>query len=224
MTEFGGLTDHTVPVTRLTVVIVCGVVVVVIVRSSVIPGFRSWIPSCWPSTVAFALSGTLAKCTRCPSSAFTTRSLPSTKTTVPRSTLTSAVGWPLVVIVSVCTWAVALRVRAETTTPTASTSQAPCFLFPDFIVFPPCLVLEFLGLVPILLFAPNSPKTPERRNAVARLQRSRTDNRSPTSATAGIWPAARLHHSDSQRRCCRRCKRRVDAMPQVQFGHRAQHL
>ena len=41
MTELGGFTYHTVPVTLFTVVMVCGVVVVVMVRSSVMPGFRS---------------------------------------------------------------------------------------------------------------------------------------------------------------------------------------
>ena len=39
MTEFGGLTRQTLPVTVLTVVIILGVVVMIVVRSSFIPGF-----------------------------------------------------------------------------------------------------------------------------------------------------------------------------------------
>ena len=41
MTEFGGLTRQTLPVTLLTVVIILGVVVVIVVRCSFIPGLRS---------------------------------------------------------------------------------------------------------------------------------------------------------------------------------------
>jgi hypothetical protein len=35
---------------------VCGVAVVVIARCNFMPGFKSWMPNCWPSTVTLALS------------------------------------------------------------------------------------------------------------------------------------------------------------------------
>ena len=88
MTEVGGVTCHTVPVTLLVVVTVRGVLVVMVVRSSFIPGFRSRTPSCWPLTLTFALSGTLLKCRKVPSSNFTTRSFPKRRPP-PRSTFTS---------------------------------------------------------------------------------------------------------------------------------------
>src|SRR5262249_50330755 len=61
ITEVGGLTYHTVPVTLCTVWIILGVVVVVMVRCNFIPGFKSCIPSCFPSTVMRALLGILSK-------------------------------------------------------------------------------------------------------------------------------------------------------------------
>ena len=41
ITDLGGFTYQTFPVTDFTVVVICGVVVVIIVRVMVIPGFRS---------------------------------------------------------------------------------------------------------------------------------------------------------------------------------------
>jgi hypothetical protein len=41
MTEFGGLTRQTLPFTVFTVVIILGVVLVIVVRCSFMPGLRS---------------------------------------------------------------------------------------------------------------------------------------------------------------------------------------
>ena len=115
------------------------------------PGFRSWIPSSLPSTVARALSGTLGKCRMVPSSILTTKSLPETWTTSPRSTVSSWLACPAVVVLSVCTCALMLRAKARDTTPTASISHTLAHPVFEFIAFSPCVAFTAVDLSPVTL-------------------------------------------------------------------------
>src|SRR5215469_13670670 len=88
------------------------------------------MPTSLPFTVALKLSGTSAICRIVPSSIRNTKSLPDTRTTSARSTLTLCDVLPLVVVVCERTWALAFSAKLQTTSMANVSTNRPR----DFIV------------------------------------------------------------------------------------------
>src|SRR5262250_1419869 len=101
---------------------------------------------CCPSTRTVTLSGTFEKCLSSPFSIFTTRLLPETYSTSPRSIFTSWVGSPWATVLLVCTCAATGQKEAIQTAPTTSTPRIMLresltdFIVSLLFVFSPVLI------------------------------------------------------------------------------------